>query len=200
MRALVVYCHPCEESFNRAVLDTVLGALGESGHEVRLIDLYESGFDPVMSPAERRGYHTPHENEAPVADHLALLKWAEILVFVYPTWWFGLPAMLKGWCDRVFVPHATFEMPDESSPMGPKLTNIRKIAVFTTCGASWWMSKFVGEPGRRTILRGIRWLCHPKCKTCYAAHYKMDTSTPDSRARYLNRVYQLCRLMTCKLN
>ncbi len=196
MRALVVYCHPCEESFNRAVLDTALRAFDELGHEVKLLDLYAIGFDPAMSSAERRGYHTPGDNEMPVAEHLALLKWAEMLVFVYPTWWFGLPAMLKGWCDRVFVPHATFEMPSESAPMGPMLTNIRKIAVLTTCGASWLMTKYVGEPGRRTILRGVRWLCHPKCKTYYVAHYKMDTSTSESRARHLDRVYRLCRHMT----
>lgn len=196
MRVLVVFCHPCEESFSRAVLETVLKAFSEANHEIRLIDLYAEGFDPVMSAAERRGYHTHMENEAPVAAHVEHLKWAETLVFVYPTWWFGLPAMLKGWCDRVFVPHATFEMPDESSPMGPKLTNIRRISVFTTCGATWWLSKFVGEPGRRTLLRGVRWLCHPKCKTSYSAHYKMDTSTPESRARHLDRVYRLCRLMT----
>ena len=193
MRVLLVYCHPCEESFNRAVRDTAMRALAESGHEVELLDLYAIGFEPAMSPNERRCYHQPEANEVPISEHLALLKWAEALVFVYPTWWFGLPAMLKGWCDRVFVPHATFVMPDEKHPLGPLLTNIRRITVFTTCGATWWLSKYVGEPGRRTILRGLRWLCHPKCKTSYLAHYKMDTSTPASRARFLNRVDKLAR-------
>lgn len=196
MRVLVIYCHPCEESYNHAVLETTLSALGESNHEIRLIDLYADGFDPVMSPDERRGYHTPEANEIPVSRYLSDLKWAQTLVFVYPTWWFGLPAMLKGWCDRVFVPHATFEIPSETRQMDPKLDNIRRIVVVTTCGASWLMSKFVGEPGRRTILRGVRWLCHPKCRTNYLAHYKMDTSTPHSRARHLKRVYRLCRLIT----
>jgi len=196
MRCLVVYCHPCEESFNRAILETVLKALRDANHEIRLTDLYADGFEPVMSAEERRGYHTPDANEIPVSRHLADLKWSESLIFVYPTWWFGLPAMLKGWFDRVFVPHATFSMPDESGPMGPKLQNIRTITIITTCGASWLMSKFVGEPGRRTILRGVRWLCDPKCRTIYLAHYKMDTSTPESRARYLERVYRRCRLIS----
>jgi putative NADPH-quinone reductase len=196
MRILLVYCHPCEESFNRAICDTAMTALAETGHDVRLLDLYAVGFDPAMGPDERRGYHTPKSNELPISEHLALIKWAEALVFVYPTWWFGLPAMLKGWLDRVFVPHATFVMPDSSHPMGPLLTNIRRIAVITTCGATWWLSKFVGEPGRRTILRGIRWLCHPKCRTSYLAHYKMDTSTPASRARFLNQVDKLARQIT----
>ncbi len=193
MRVLLVYCHPCEESFNRAIRDRALATLAERDHEIELVDLYAEGFDPVMSGEERRGYHTPGDNEVPVAHHIALLRWAEVLVFVYPTWWFGLPAMLKGWLDRVFVPHATFSMPTETMSMGPVLTNIRRIVVITTCGASWFMSKLVGEPGRRTILRGLRLLCHPRCRTTYLAHYRMDSSTPQSRTAYLARVEQTLR-------
>ena len=85
MKVLVVYCHPCPDSFAAALRDTVLAALAKAGHETRLTDLYAQGFDPVMGEAERRGYHTPVENEAPVADHLADLRWCEGLVFVYPT-------------------------------------------------------------------------------------------------------------------
>lgn len=96
--------------------------------------------------------------------------------------------MLKGWFDRVWVPHVTFEMPTESSGMRPKMQHIRKIAVVTTCGATWLVSKLMGEPGRKTILRGMRALCAPNCRTLYLAHYKMDTSTPDSRGRYLAKI------------
>jgi NAD(P)H dehydrogenase (quinone) len=196
MRVLVVYCHPCEESFNRAIRDLAMQTLIGAGHDVRLLDLYAIGFDPAMSAEERRDYHTESVNENRVAEHLALVRWAESLVFVYPTWWFGLPAMLKGWCDRVLVPHATFVMPTASRPIAPLLTNIRRLTVVTTCGASWLVSKFVGEPGRRTLLRGVRSLCHPACGTRYLAHYKMDTSTETSRARFLARVENMLRLMT----
>ncbi|GAB4577049.1 MAG: NAD(P)H-dependent oxidoreductase [Roseibium sp.] len=188
MRVLVVYSHPCEESFNAALCTEVVKSLTERGHEVRLSDLYAKGFDPVMSAEERRGYHTPEANTRPVADDLADIKWCEALVFVYPTWWFGLPAMLKGWLERVWVPHETFEMPTATRPMRPKMQHISHIAVITTCGASWLVSKLVGEPGRKTIMRGIRNLCRPGCKTMYLAHYKMDSSTPESRKRYLTDV------------
>lgn len=190
MRALVVYCHPCPESFNAAVKDAVVEALEQGGHEVRLIDLYADGFDPVMSADERRGYHDEGDNVLPVAEHVAAINWCEMLVFVYPTWWFGLPAMLKGWLDRVWVPHVTFAMPTETDGMKPKMQHIKKIGVVTTCGATWLVSKFMGEPGRKTLLRGMKALCAPGCKSMYLAHYKMDTSTPDSRARYLAKVRQ----------
>ena len=85
------------------------------------------GFDPVMSAEDRLDYHTPGKNEAPVAEHLDHLRWAEGLVFVYPTWWYSMPAMLKGWIDRVWVPHATFELPKGLAPIKGRLHNIRLV-------------------------------------------------------------------------
>jgi len=190
MRVLVVFSHPCSESYNAAVKDKVVETLGGSGHELRLIDLYEDDFQPAMSADERRGYHDEGSNISPVLNYVDSINWCEMLVFVYPTWWFGLPAMLKGWLDRVWLPHVTFEMPSETSGMKPKMQHITKIAVVTTCGATWWISKLMGEPGRKTIMRGMRALCAPRCKTLYLAHYKMDTSTPESRARYLAKIQQ----------
>ncbi|MES0810627.1 NAD(P)H-dependent oxidoreductase [Roseibium sp. SCPC15] len=188
MRVLVVFSHPCQESYNAAICKAVVETLEESGHEVRLTDLYAREFDPVMSAQERRSYHTPQLNTVPIADDLADIKWCEALVFVYPTWWFSQPAMLKGWLERVWVPYETFEMPTETEPMRPKMHNISRIAIVTTCGASWWISKLIGEPGRKIILRGIKFLAKPGCKTLFLAHYKMDTSTQSSRERYLAKV------------
>lgn len=190
MRVLVVFSHPCSESYNAAVKDKVVETLDGSGHELRLIDLYQDDFQPAMSAEERRGYHDEGSNISPVSTYVDAINWCEMLVFVYPTWWFGLPAMLKGWLDRVWLPHVTFEMPSETSGMKPKMQHIKKIAVVTTCGATWWISKLMGEPGRKTIMRGMRALCAPRCKTLYLAHYKMDTSTPESRARYLAKIRQ----------
>ena len=176
MRVLMIYCHPVPESFNAALRDTAKAALEKAGHEVDLLDLHAEAFDPVMHADERRRYH------------VARLKAAEALVFVYPTWWYGLPAMLKGWLDRVISPGIGFALPDGSGPIRPLLTHIGKIAIVSTCGAPRWLLLWVGDPGRRTILRGIRALCGRRCKTLWMAHYLMDSSTPESRAAYLARV------------
>jgi len=191
MRALLVFCHPVPDSFGAHLRDVVAASLAARGAEVRVRDLYALGFDPVMGCEERRGYHTEGANERPVADELAHLKWCDTVIFVYPTWWFGLPAMLKGWLDRVFVPYATFRLPTADEPMRPQLTNIVRLASITTCGATYWQSKFIGEPGRRTILRGLRHVCHPRCKTRYAALYKMDSATDAQRRSYVEEVTRL---------
>ena len=192
MRVLLVLAHPVRESFAHAVRDSAVRGLEHAGHEVRLLDLHEIGFDPVMGAGERLDYHTPAVNEAPVAEHLAHLRWAEGLVFVYPTWWYSLPAMLKGWIDRVWVPHATFELPEGLAPIKGRLHNIRLVGAFSTYGSPWWWVRFViGDPGRRILLRGVKPLCHPRCRSFWLGHYRMDSSTPASRARFLRRVEAL---------
>ena len=108
MRMLVVYCHPVPDSFCAALRDTVIEALGKAGHETRLIDLHAEKFDPVMGCEERRAYNDRAPGDPALAPHVAALKWAEGIVFVYPTWWYGLPAMLKGWLDRVWALDVAF--------------------------------------------------------------------------------------------
>jgi putative NADPH-quinone reductase len=189
MRLLAVHCHPSSESFGAAVTAAVIAAAREAGHELRLIDLYAEQFDPVMSGSEWAGYHTPGRNEAPVRAHLDLLKWADGLIFIYPTWWYSQPAMLKGWIDRVWVPHATFSVPSATTRMAPLATNIRLIGVFTTLGSPWWWWNVVmGAPGRKIILRGIRACCHRRCRTFWMGLHDMDSTDDAARHAYLARV------------
>ncbi|NIZ11336.1 NAD(P)H-dependent oxidoreductase [Pseudooceanicola sp. HF7] len=189
MRALVVYCHPRPDSFTGAIRDLVMSRLAGAGAELRQIDLYAEGFDPVMSGAENAAYLDCSIGTDHMAAHVDALGWCDTLIFIYPTWWYGLPAMLKGWLDRALLPGSAFLMPEEEGgDINPGLTHIRRLAVFTTCGASWWLTRLVGAPGRRTILRGLRILCAKRCRTAYAAHYLMDSSTPESRAKHLSRV------------
>ncbi len=189
MRVLVVYCHPVPESFCAAVRDAALDAIARKGCEARLIDLYAENFDPVMRDGERREYNERAPADPALSEHIAHLKWAEAIVFVYPTWWYGLPAMLKGWLDRVWAKDVAFAL-DPVGRITPLMGHIRKVAVVTTCGAPRWWSHVVGHPGRKTILRGIRALCARRCKTLFVAHYLMDASTPQSREAFLGQVRQ----------
>ncbi len=188
MRALVVYSHPKEGSFNAAVRDVIMQRLEDAGAEIRLLDLYKNGFNPLLSADDLDRYEDPTCNADHVAEDVAALMWCDTLIFVYPTWWYGLPAMLKGWLDRVLVPGVAFQMPDENGNIQPALTAIKRLGVFTTCGASRWLTLFVGAPGKRTLTRGLRVICAPRCRTVFAAHYLMDSSTPESRAAHLDRV------------
>lgn len=189
MRALVVYCHPKDNSFTASVRDLVVQKLDAAGAETRVADLYAQSFQPVLTASEWDGYLDSPANRDPVRAGVEDIEWCDTLIFVYPTWWYGLPAMLKGWLDRVMLPDVAFLMPDaQNANIRPGLTHVTRLAVFTTCGASWWLTQFVGSPGKRTILRGLRAICAPRCKTTFAAHYLMDSSTDISRRAHLDRV------------
>lgn len=188
MRALVVHAHPVAESFSHSLNELVCTTLRDRGHEVRNLDLHAMSFDPVMSEAEWLGYHDAGLNTMPVRAHLEQLAWCTGLVFVYPTWWYGQPAILKGWLDRVFVPHATFTLSEGSGPVRPLLQHIGCLGGVSTYGAPWFWTKWIGDPGRRIILRGVRALIHPRARTFWAAHYRMDHSTLASREAFVRHV------------
>ncbi len=189
MRALVVYCHPKPISFTAAVRDIVLEKLKRAGAEIRLLDLYTEGFEPTLSASELECYETWPDNCAPVQSHVDDLRWCDTLIFVYPTWWYGPPALLKGWLDRVLLPDVAFIMPDDdNATIQPGLEHVRRLGVFTTCGASWWLTMVVGAPGKRTLMRGVGILCARPLRKVFAAHYLMDSSTEASRRRHLDKI------------
>ena len=189
MKVLVVYCHPVPESFCASVKSATVEALVKSGHEVDLLDLYEEDFNPVMPLEERRIYNSMTKPEhCAYPEHVARLMAAEGLIFVYPTWWYGMPAMLKGWLDRVWTPGVAFNISTEGGVITSNLRHIKRLGVITMCGAPMWWSYVVGHPGKRTILRGVRQLINFKAKSFFLAHYLMDVSTEQSRAKYLDKV------------
>ncbi len=190
MRILAVYCHPLDTSYNAALRDCALAALARAGHEVRLLDLYREGFDPVMSAAERARYLTDGEaNVAGVLPHVEALRWAEGLLFVFPTWYFGPPALLKGWLERTWLPGVAFRVPRfKGDKQGPMMQHVRWLGVVTTSGSPWWWLKVLGDPGRRLFTRGLRALFARRCRVQWLQLYSMNNATPEDRARFLTRV------------
>ena len=187
-RVLVVHCHPSPESLAAAVRDAVCAAVRERGDVVDLLDLYAEGFEPAMTRTEWEGYHEEASNLAPIRSHAERLAEADTLIFTYPTWWFGQPAMLKGWLERVMVPGFAFIMPDGSRGPRPGLTHIRRIGIFTTCGATRLTSHLIGLPGKRILLRGLRANCHSGARTCYHALYEIDSAPRERCAAFLDRI------------
>ncbi|WP_135450403.1 NAD(P)H-dependent oxidoreductase [Tabrizicola caldifontis] len=189
MRLLFVHAHPVPESFNSALCKAAVDTALARGHDVRLIDLHAEGFDPVMSTKERRLYNEEGPPPPDLRPHVEALQWAEGLIFVYPTWWYSQPAILKGWMDRVWRPGITFTLPTPTQAMRPALTNVRLIGVITTFGSPWWFwTLLIGAPGRKIMLRGLRFCTHPRTRTFWLGLHEMDTQTDAARRRYLDRV------------
>jgi len=186
MRVLMVYCHPREDSFCAALREAALAALRGAGHEVTLRDLYAEGFRPALNAEERGAYHDTARNQVGIEHEVAQLKSAEALLLVYPTWWYGMPAMLKGWFDRVWVPGATFTL--GAGAIEPRLTNIRRLGVVTTYGSPWWLLAYLGWPDRRVIAGGVRRLLAKDCRVDWLSLNRMDKRGEAERARFLAKV------------
>lgn len=186
MRVLVLYCHPNPESFGAALHRTVVDNLTAAGHEVDDCDLYSEGFEPVLTREERLGYHDLSRNARPVQAHVDRLRRAQSLVLVFPVWNFGFPALLKGYLDRVFLPGVSFGLVDGRTQ--GMLSNIGKIGVVTSYGATWLKATMVGNPPRKFCTRTLRAVTGFSASVSYLAHYDMNRSTPATRAAFLARV------------
>jgi putative NADPH-quinone reductase len=162
-----------------------------AGHEVVVLDLYAQGFTAAMSAAEREAYHDDEPICDPlVAEHAALVQRAETLVFVYPTWWSGLPAILKGWLERVMVPGVGFVLDERTNKVRPGLGQVRRVIGISTYGSPRSYVRLVNDNGRRIISRALRISCGPRVRVSWHALYSIDTSTPADRVAFLARVEQ----------
>lgn len=186
-RVLVVYCHPSPTSLVAAVRDRVLAGLERAGAEVRLTDLHAEGFEPALSAAERAAHLQPGVDPS-IASHAADLQWCDTLVLVYPTWWAGQPAMLKGWFDRVWANGVAWDLPEGANRLRPRLRNVRRIVAVTTHGSKKYVNALEGEGGKRTVTRSLRLMCHPRARTSWIALYGVDQCSAQRRSGFLDDV------------
>ena len=131
MHTLIVYCHPYPGSFGHAELEAICRRLDREGHDYEVIDLYEDGFNPTLSRDELKVYFSGESIDPLVTHYQEMLLSAEHLVMIFPIWWSDIPAMLKGWLDKVMLVGSTWYLNDEGRLIG-KLSNIKDLAVYTT--------------------------------------------------------------------
>lgn len=147
----VILGSPDPDSFCRALADRYAQAAEQAGHQVRYFRLGEVEFDPVL----RHGYNQRQELEPGLQEIKEAISWAEHLVLVYPVWWGGMPALLKGFLDRVFLPGYAFQY-RKNSPLWDKLLAGRSAHVITTMDTPPWYFKLVyRSPAHNQIRRTI---------------------------------------------
>lgn len=188
VKALLVSAHPCADSFSHAVSAAANRGLATAGHDVTVLDLYASGFVAAMSAAELDAYRDQRPPVDPlVRQHGELVKQVDALVFVYPTWWSGPPAILKGWLERVLVPGIAFTF-DDKGKVQPALTHVRRIVGISTYGSPWTYVKLVNDNGRRMLTRALRTTCGRGTSTTWLGLYSIDTTGAAEREAFLDRV------------
>lgn len=130
MHILAVFAHPAAKSFNRSILDAVLEEAGAKGHDCVVRDLYAENFRPVLTEADMEAANRG-KLPADIAEMQEAVARAEVVFFIHPIWWFGFPAILKGWVDRVFS--YGFAYGHDSRGVRPLLAG-KKAVVINTAG------------------------------------------------------------------
>lgn len=146
MNALIIYAHPNPKSFNHAILDEIQRGLIDGNNTYEVIDLYEENFDPNLIYNENAKI-SDLRNNIEIERYQELIKKADHLIFIYPIWWYGTPAILKGFFDRVFT-------------SGFAYTNKGKLAQGLLRDKSAWVVYTIDSPSWfvRLFRRNIEWI------------------------------------------
>jgi NAD(P)H dehydrogenase (quinone) len=187
LRALVIHAHPSADSYCAALAREARAALAECGHTVEPCDLYAEDFDPVLSREAFRRYLDAPANRAGVERYVDSLLAAEALVFVFPVWHDGPPAILKGYFDRVFLRGVVFEI-DADGVFLPRLQNIRRLTAIALYGADRARTRAVGDLPRRFVKHNLGPLIATDARSDYLAAYGMDRANAEQRARFMRKV------------
>lgn len=185
-RILVILGHPSKDSFCCALADTYAGTARSSGHEVRELRLGQLDFDPVL----HEGYRQVQPLEADLLSAQQAIAWAEHLVFAYPIWWGGAPALLKGFIDRIFLPGYAFQYrPGKAFPA--QLLSGRTAQLLVTMDTPPWYYRWIYRmPGIHQLRKTTLEFCGIK-PVKVASFGPVIHSTQQQRERWLAQVRKL---------
>ncbi|MDY0214057.1 MAG: NAD(P)H-dependent oxidoreductase [Bacilli bacterium] len=153
MQSLIVYVHPWDGSFNHALKETVQTALKAKGKKVKVLDLYKDGFNPVMTSEDLKLFGQGEYNDPLAKDYVNNIKNADEIIFIYPLWWYGEPAILSGFFDKVFLKGHVYKDGDNYNIV--PLLNINKATVITTASLTKDGLKTFGDPIKKRLIEGI---------------------------------------------
>jgi putative NADPH-quinone reductase len=194
----LIYAHPLGQSLTARLAATVEARARAQGWQVTRRDLYAEDFDPRLTAEEREGYYaTP---PGTLGAEKAELAAAQVLILVFPTWWFGFPAILKGWFDRVWTPGLAYDHAPDLGAMRPRLSDLQEVMAVTTMGAPAWADWLIlRRPLRRVLHWAIIRPCAPKAKVRWYALYQAEAVPPARVERFEARLATEIKAMTRRL-
>ncbi|SHJ41536.1 MULTISPECIES: NAD(P)H-dependent oxidoreductase [Reichenbachiella] len=159
---------------------------GVQNAEVRTIHLHELAFDVQL----RQGYKKVQELEPDLEDAITQIKWCDHMVWIHPIWWYGFPALMKGFIDRTFLPGVTFKF-EEGKVFPNQLLKGKTARIITTGDSPEWYYRWVmKQPATHQLKKGTLEFCGVKpVKTTFFG--SVNKSTPEIRAKWLDKVTAL---------
>jgi putative NADPH-quinone reductase len=187
---LIINCHPNKESFNFGIAEAYKKGALTSGADIKEIVIKDLVFNPNL----QFGYQKRTELEPDLLDAWEKIKWADHLVWVHPVWWGGLPAVTKGFIDRLFLPGFAFQY-RENSVWWDKLLAGRTAHIITTLDQSSWYYWFAfGRPSVNQLKKSTLEFCGIKpVKVTYVGVIK--TATDETRNKWLIEIEKMGKKM-----
>lgn len=189
MKTTLILAHPWHGSFNKAIIDTITNKLDARSEAYQVIDLNKENFDPVMQEQDLALFSKGESTDELVKKYQAMLLDTDKLIFIFPIWWFDVPAILKGFIDKVMLKNFSYK--ETNTGLKGLLTHIEKTYVITTSDSPNWYLKYVsGNPIKRIFinntLRGngfkhIKWI-----NSDYTS-----SGTKERRENFLNKIEML---------
>lgn len=185
-KILLINGHPNKDSFNFGIAKAYKDGAAETGAIVRQINIRDLAFNPNLA----YGYQQRTVLEPDLEQAWEAIKWADHLVWIYPVWWGGLPAITKGFIDRVFLPGMAFQY-RKNSAFWDKLLLGKTAHIISTLDQPGWYYRLVyGRPSTNQLRKSTLEFCGIKpVKTTYIAIVK--TADESKRQGWLNKVFNL---------
>ncbi|WP_432400400.1 NAD(P)H-dependent oxidoreductase [Wukongibacter sp. M2B1] len=153
MKTTIIFAHPWHGSFNKAIMDTIVMELNTKKKGYQIIDLNKETFDPVLNESELALYSRGEYEDVLVEKYQDMLKYSDEVIFIFPMWWYSVPAVLKGFIDKVMLKNFAYK--EEKYRLKGLLTNVKRTTVVTTSQAPTWYLKYVaGNPIKRSFIQG----------------------------------------------
>jgi len=182
-KILVINGHPRAGSYNYAVQDAYIRGLAGRDVEVREIRLSELQFDLNLS----EGYTSSQALEPDLVDAQARILWADHVVWIFPLWWGTMPAVLKGFLDRVLLPGYAFRYRPKTSLWDKLLKGRTSEIICTIDYPIWYFRLFLGGGGIRVMRKMVLEFCGFKVtRTTYLGPVR--PSTLAQREEWLRKV------------
>ncbi len=154
-KILLILGHPNKETFCGSLAESYKKGALKAGAEVKEISVGDLQFDPIL----HLGYKEIQELEPDLVKSQELIKWADHLVWVYPTWWATMPALLKGFIDRIFLPGFGFKYRENSSLWDKLLKGKTARLIITLDAPAWYNFLFYGNAGQKAMKRATLEFC-----------------------------------------
>lgn len=156
MRTVIVFNHPYEKSYCRAILTAITKGLQKAHHEVDLMHLDHDGFNPAMSGADLKAFIAHRAVDPLVIDYNERLKKADHLIFIFPIWWDIMPATTKGFIDRALLPGVVYDHHPRGFGLVPLLKNLKSITIITTMNKPKILyALIIGNLIRKAMLKSV---------------------------------------------